>query len=109
MLFSIALSAMMTASPASADDDNHTAETIGWAIGCGCLRTDVDTMIKYMGKIFFQDATEAKLKSLAGYVKSGKSARNVYDNADNICSRICSLHKDTFKRVDDYIELFEKE
>ena len=98
--------AIMATSPAWADD-NNTATAIGWAIGCGCSRTDLDTMIKHMGRIFFPDASEAELKSLAGWVKHGDKESRIYDNSDAICTNICYRNEDTFKQVDDFIDALE--
>ena len=98
--------AIMATSPAWADD-KLAATTIGWGIGCGCSRTDVDTMIKYMGRVIFLDASEAELKSLAGNVKQGEKNSREGNNSDTICPTICSQHGDMFKIFDDTIEALE--
>lgn len=100
------VAAMMVTSPAWADE-KKTAEAIGWAIGCGCSRTDADTMIKYLGVFFFPNASEAKLKSLAGYVKFGENESRLYDNSQQICSIICDRNRDGFKQIDDVIKSLE--
>ena len=97
--------AIMATSPAWADD-KKTARTIGYAIGCGCTRTDIDTMIKYL-KVFFSDASEAELRSLAGYVKSGEQKIRMHGGAPSFCGSVCYQLGDTFKEVDDFIEGME--
>ncbi len=60
-------------------------------------------MIKYLGE-FFPDASEAELKSLAGWVKHGDKESRKYDNSDTICTSFCYQYADMFKGIDDAIE-----
>lgn len=101
------IATIMLATPAwAASNDN--AKTLGWAIGCGCLSADVDTVIKYLGDIY-PNTSEKKLKTLAGYVKYGKKDSLLYDNSTSICSYICSNNKKTLNDLDDFIKFKESQ
>lgn len=97
------LVAICWTSPARADN-RRTARAVGWAVGCGCTQTDLQTMVRYVGRIFFPDASASELKSLIGYVKSGEKESRIYDNSTTICSGLCYKTRDMFERIDDQIQ-----
>ena len=99
------IAAIMVTTPVWADGKD-TARALGWAIGCGCLSADVDSVIKYLDDIF-PNSSETKLKSLAGYVKYGKKDRLLYDNSDAICSTLCYKNKKVLNDIGEFIKFKE--
>jgi hypothetical protein len=93
-LFSVIVWALLVAgfgwqAQAQSSSNKETAEAIGWAIGCGCLKHDKETVVRYL-EIFFPDLSSQQAASLAGRVSIGVKESKVYDNSDQICSNICT-------------------
>ncbi len=61
----------------------------GWAIGCKCLKHNEATVMTFVEDIFPHIYSDSELKKMKSYITWGVTETGLYDNSDQICSRLC--------------------
>ncbi len=89
----------------SKPDASNVGEYIGYAIGCGCLEHDEQTVKKYL-PVLFSQYSDREIKRMRGYLSSGVQGSRVWDNRRNICANVCK-RKEFLMSIDIHLEKLE--